>query len=74
MIEWISVKDRVPENRRQVLVCSRNVLNPLGSSSVHVDKYNPKGVFDCERVGGVASLICRRVSHWAEINHPKEVQ
>lgn len=74
-IEWISVKVRVPENRRSVLIwghCSGLGLrlNGPGGAFLGSSKFNPSpngGEFDVERHGRFSH---RLVTHWAEINGP----
>jgi hypothetical protein len=72
MIEWINVKDRVPNNRRSVLAWG-NILGMLslnrGGRLLGVVRYNPYDCFDCEKPRRFSPIVS--VSHWAEISSPE---
>lgn len=73
---WISTSERVPDNRREVLVwgvagfslAGQTVLRDqfLGTSRFNTSKRG-RGLFDIE---GYTPFILRRVTHWAEIEGP----
>lgn len=75
MIDWISIRVRVPENRRFVIAWGRSGMSfagyqPGGESFLGSTRYNPSprgGNFDCE-VGRHFSWCS--VTHWAEITPP----
>lgn len=75
MIAWISVSDRVPDNRRKVLAwgwsrgvlfCKRKMAF-LGVTRYNMDRTG--GRFDLEEP---SPWGYSRVSHWAEIEGPEE--
>jgi hypothetical protein len=74
-IEWIDVKTRVPDNRREVLTWGRFTVFGYERSGPNgwflgVTKFNPccdGGRFDSEAFGRFAH---RGVTHWAEITGP----
>jgi hypothetical protein len=76
VIDWISTKERVPEDRRKVLAWGD--ASSLGASARSVflgpTRYNPSpkgGRFDIE---GLTFWTVSRssVTHWAEITAPSE--
>jgi hypothetical protein len=76
MIDWISVSDRVPDNRRKVLVWGHvwllGIYQPsktgfMGSSKCNVDKTGAH--FDVEKG---SCMLGRKVTHWAEITSPND--
>lgn len=77
-IDWISVNERVPDDRRNVLAFGVRGLQmmfgyqPLKNEFIGVTRYNATkdgGMFDCEKP---ARFSFCRVTHWAEIDGPKE--
>lgn len=62
-MSWIDVAERVPDNRRDVLVWGRRVFPSSTPRFLGVSRYNPGDCFDIER--SVISIY--RVSHWAEV-------
>jgi hypothetical protein len=77
-IRWISAKERVPEDRRAVLVWGP--CDPLFGVwkrkpvFLGISKYNAgadggRGRFDCERLSSWSFTI-QKVTHWAEIVGP----
>lgn len=79
-IRWISIKDRVPDTRRQVLAWGTVTFVYVylrEQTFLGVTRFNPgsggsPGDFDCERLGPMlfAPLALRSVTHWAEIVGP----
>jgi hypothetical protein len=72
-MEWISVEDRVPDNRRKVLAWGRTTprFNERGQF-LGATRFNPSrtgGRFDIE---AGRTWITTRVTHWAEIQGPEE--
>ena len=75
-IEWIDVRTRVPDNRRIVLVWGEDSLrwSRPNNSFLGSTRFNPSsngGKFDAEAWNRWRIL---RVTHWAEINGPVEVE
>lgn len=68
-IRWISVKKRVPDDRRNVLIWGHGVMLGKKPRFLGTDKYNSGNRFDCEIRGGIFSPGWV-VTHWAEINEP----
>jgi hypothetical protein len=73
MIGWIDRRQRVPDDRRIVLVCCNVFVGPyLLRRRIEVTRCNVSrgggGVFDVERGGGWVSVWT--VTHWAEIDMP----
>jgi len=64
MNEWISVKDKLPEGRQEVLVFVRHPKE----SYIWCDIYLP----DAEP-GFILSLGSERVAHWMPLPEPPEV-
>lgn len=75
-IVWIDRDDRVPNNRRQVLVFGDRIryrFGPLKSGFLGVSRYNMDrdgGRFDIEKPGRWCDLFVH-VTHWAEITDPE---
>lgn len=75
-MKWISVEERVPDNRRSVLAWGLagfcvGGYQPLKSVFLGATKFNPSrdgGQFDIERY---QRFTIRRVTHWAEIEGPR---
>lgn len=77
-IRWIRVKDRVPDDRRQVLAWGP-VDWLFGAwkrepAFLGITRYNPgadgaRGRFDREQLHALSSIVCE-VTHWAEIVGP----
>lgn len=73
MITWISVTERVPDNRRNVLTWGTYSLFAIGANVprfLGVSRYNMKkggGRFDNE---AVSPFGYNTVTHWAEITGP----
>jgi len=74
-IEWISVKSRLPDDRRKVLAwgsASMMGLNWNSGGFIGATKFNPGrdgGRFDIEAYSRFSVTI---VTHWAEIVGPTE--
>lgn len=68
-IDWISVKKRVPENRRDVLIWGHGTVAFKTPQFLGVDRYNPGHRFDREIRNSVLSPGWK-VTHWAELNAP----
>lgn len=68
-IEWIKVSERVPNDRRKVLVAysSPFLLRPSKLSGA-ITRYNPGGCFDIEKGG--SWIPAPMVTHWAELELP----
>lgn len=71
-MNWISVHDRVPDNRRKVLVWGRASLGPidLKPGFLGTTRFNPSpngGRFDADRWSVYSSTT---VTHWCEIEGP----
>lgn len=67
-INWISVNTRVPDTRRWVLVWVAGLFGRRKGPTV--SRFNPSrdgGRFDHE--GG---MLPQKVTHWAEVNEPKQ--
>ena len=59
--EWISVKDRLPEDQEEVLVCTRskNGIRNIDKGYMAIDRFIHRG--------------CAEVTHWMPLPHlPKE--
>lgn len=67
-IEWIKVSDRVPNDRRRVLVTYTRPFLGLSKPQGSITRYNPGGRFDIEE--GSHLLPGALVSHWAELELP----
>lgn len=70
-IRWISVKQRVPEDRRKVLAWGIATVPIIGARSAFlgVTQFNPSkagGKFDVDSLG----MFSRMTTHWAEIKGP----
>jgi len=77
-IDWISVKDRVPDDRRNVLVWGWWWFSPFPRNEqgrfAGKTSYNSSpsgGRFDCERKGYFGIW---HITHWAEIEGPQPQQ
>lgn len=77
-IRWISVNERVPDDRRLVLAwgpCDplfgvwQRTPQFLGVTRFNQGTGGNRGRFDCERLGPYAFTI-QAVTHWAEIVGP----
>lgn len=76
-IRWISVEERVPDDRRNVLTWGGAtmlfVYQPWKEGLfLGVSKFNPTkdgGKWDCEQLHSL-SIFVRKVTHWAEIVGP----
>lgn len=64
MIDWIKVSDRVPSNRRRVLVHYSGW--GTGRGVVSISKYNPYDRFEIEG----DRMLPVVVNYWAEITYP----
>lgn len=74
MIEWISIKDRVPATRKNYLIWGDTYvlgLNVKRGICLGVSKYNPGDAFDiCKTTFSLAPQYV--ITHWAEIVGPNE--
>jgi hypothetical protein len=63
MINWISVKDRLPENECDILIWT-----PYGHWNATGGHYKPdrKAFYEHD------SVLIEDVTHWAEINEPED--
>jgi hypothetical protein len=72
-VKWISVDERVPEDRREVLVWGQTFIGFRREPRfLGVSRFNPsptRPAFDVEK-----GLIVSVVTHWAEITGPKEAK
>lgn len=73
-IEWISVKTRVPDDRRKVLAWGLSIFVTSDECFLGGTSFNPSnngGKFDVEIAGRVLTHTYI-VTHWAEITGPFE--
>ena len=72
-VKWISVNQRVPEDRREVLVWGQTFTGFLREPRfLGVSRFNPSPTmpqFDVEK-----RLIASVVTHWADIIGPDEAE
>lgn len=64
---WIPVEERLPDDRRRVIVWIESVL-PYGRESFQISRCNKTGsgyAWDIEKYGGPFSPVLR-VTHWLE--------
>lgn len=72
-MNWINRNDRVPDNRRKVMVwgksftCGLNAKSYFGISRFNLTPHG--GQFDAEQRGGM-SFVHIQITHWAEIEGP----
>jgi hypothetical protein len=69
-MEWIKVTDRVPDNRRKVLVWGYNYFPYISESFLGISKFSKTssgGEFDIENSSWFSTYV---VTHWAEIIGP----
>jgi hypothetical protein len=72
MSGWIDVKSRLPDDRRDVLVCYFAVLMPGRGSSVTISRCNISRHgyrFDIER----DFMFPYRVTYWCDLPGPPEI-
>ena len=65
MIDWIRVKDRLPEKSGEYLICANRYVCAVEFSTRH-KKFNAFDILDD------ANKVFSGVTHWAYINLPKE--
>lgn len=72
MIEWVNVKERVPEDRREILTWGKWIIPFLTKPRfLGITKYNPgSDEFDLEKSSWLSACS---VTHWAEITGPQDV-
>lgn len=71
-MNWINVTTRVPDNRRRVLVSGHtHVFGLKRVRAVEFSHYNPGACFDIEVPGRFSHFT---VTHWAEIEFPKQYE
>ena len=73
-MNWISVNERVPDNRRKVLAWGRWSIGPIdcGPGFLGETRFNPSpsgGKFDADRWNMYGSST---VTHWCEIVGPAD--
>jgi hypothetical protein len=79
-MEWISVKDRLPDNNRDVFICNYEKDSPdyidyaVGCLHQGSKKWYPCTEMLCaSNYDGMATIrIDEKVTYWAEIIPPKE--
>ncbi len=64
MINWINVKDRLPEKSGKYLICANQYVTAVDFSERH-KKFNAFDIFDN------ADKAFSGVTHWAYINLPE---
>ena len=64
MIDWISVKERLPENSGKYLICANQYVHAVEFSTRH-KKFNAFDILDN------ADNAFSGVTHWAYINLPE---
>ena len=82
MSKWISITDRVPEDKHRVLVCFINDAhrevwhedNSCCQVATYRNWHNPVFVLDCECVGGYINLNIDKsaVQYWMPLPEPPE--
>ena len=65
MIDWIRVKDRLPEKSGKYLICANQYVTAVDFSERH-KKFNAFDILDS------SNEAFSDVTHWAYINLPKE--
>lgn len=60
MAEWISVKDRLPENDERVLVCLNNVASAMCNGKIDTDRFLKNGWVRWNKY----------VTHWMPLPEP----
>lgn len=72
-MNWIKRNDRVPNNRRKVMVWGKSSTCGLNEKSYFgISRFNltpDGGQFDVEERGGLG-FVSIRITHWAEIEGP----
>jgi len=77
-MKWISVKDRLPKNTGHVLVCNYDQWGHYHSYTVAYYSTKKKWVASSDMLeahnydGGAGIYLDDVVTHWAEIEPPKE--
>lgn len=77
-MNWVSIKDKLPENTDDVLICNRDPCGDYHSYAVAYYSTRKRWEVSEDMLaaknhdGGASIYLNDTVTHWAEIEPPKE--